>query len=114
MCAAQNRHISAWLTVPPRWARVAPGPLSLGAREAAAMSNGAVKVAAATAAVLGLAFCGAPGGSAVPRAAAGARPTAHFTTCAAGTPSGARCGYVPVPLDRAHPNGRLIRIAFQF
>ena len=51
--------------------------------------------------------------SAATRAAA-ARPTAVHVLCPAGTAAGARCGTVQVPLDRAHPHGAQIKIAFQF
>src|SRR2546421_8073701 len=51
--------------------------------------------------------------AAAPTAAAAARPTAVFAPCPAGTPAGARCGTVTVPVDRADPGGATIPIAFQ-
>jgi pimeloyl-ACP methyl ester carboxylesterase len=51
--------------------------------------------------------------AAAPTAAAAAGPTAVFAPCPAGTPAGARCGTVTVPVDRADPDGATIPIAFQ-
>jgi pimeloyl-ACP methyl ester carboxylesterase len=51
--------------------------------------------------------------AAVPSAAAAVEPTAVYASCPGGTPSGARCGTVTVPVDRAHPGGAAIPIAFQ-
>ncbi len=45
--------------------------------------------------------------------ASGAAPVAAFRTCTAGSLPGARCGSVSLPLDRAHPSGTTIAIAFQ-
>lgn len=50
---------------------------------------------------------------AAPAAAAAPGPTAMFVPCPPGTPGGARCGTVTVPLDRADPGGATIPIAFQ-
>jgi pimeloyl-ACP methyl ester carboxylesterase len=46
-------------------------------------------------------------------AVAASAPVAVLAACPAGTPAGARCGTVAVPLDRADPGGASIRIAFQ-
>ncbi|MBN9608437.1 MAG: hypothetical protein BGO26_19625 [Actinobacteria bacterium 69-20] len=43
-----------------------------------------------------------------------AAPVAVFAPCAAGTPPGAECGTVSVPLDRVKPDGTHLKIAFQF
>ena len=48
-----------------------------------------------------------------PAAGAASSPRAVFVACPSGTPAGARCGTVSVPLDRAHPAGTKIAIAFQ-
>jgi pimeloyl-ACP methyl ester carboxylesterase len=54
-----------------------------------------------------------PASGASKRGAAAPAPTAAYVSCPAGTPSRARCGTVSVPLDRAHPAGARIAIAFQ-
>ncbi len=66
--------------------------------------------------IAGAALAAIPAAPAVAAATSVARnaPVAVFHTCAPGTAPGARCGTVRVPLDRAHPNGRQIPIAFQF
>ena len=46
-------------------------------------------------------------------AVAASGPVAVFAACPAGTATGARCGTVAVPLDRANPGGATIAIAFQ-
>jgi pimeloyl-ACP methyl ester carboxylesterase len=42
-----------------------------------------------------------------------AHPKAVFRPCGAGEPATTRCGTVSVPLDRVHPSGKKIAIAFQ-
>ncbi len=46
-------------------------------------------------------------------AAALGPPSAAYAPCPIGTPAGARCGTVTVPVDRLDPGGATIRIAFQ-
>jgi pimeloyl-ACP methyl ester carboxylesterase len=78
------------------------------------MSHGIVRVLAGIA-VTAIAIAGTPAATAAaPRSTAHATPAAVFATCPQGTAPGARCGYVPVPLDRAHSTGPKIHIAFQF
>ncbi|MDT7578719.1 MAG: hypothetical protein QOH17_5052 [Pseudonocardiales bacterium] len=48
-----------------------------------------------------------------PAAATTSKTMAVLVACPSGTPAGARCGTVAVPLDRAHPSGTRIPIAFQ-
>ena len=74
------------------------------------MRHGGVRALIGIAVAVTVAIPGAPASVAVARSS----PVAHFARCPKGTPPRARCGYVPVPLDRAHPMGRQIRIAFQF
>src|SRR4051794_15843400 len=52
-----------------------------------------------------------PAGS--PAAAAPRPPSAVYVPCPAGTPTGARCGTVKVPVDRLDPKSATTRIAFQ-
>jgi pimeloyl-ACP methyl ester carboxylesterase len=49
-----------------------------------------------------------------PIPAAASQPPAVYRPCPVGTPAGARCGTVTVPLDRLDPGGATIRIAFEF
>src|SRR3954454_11471583 len=55
----------------------------------------------------------APLAPARPAAAAPRTPSAVYVPCPIGTPAGARCGTVTVPVDRLDPGGATIRIAFQ-
>ena len=69
--------------------------------------------AALTALPVQPAQAGTVNGLASPVTTATTSPIAVFKTCAKGTLPGARCGTVSVPLDRAHPAGANIAIAFQ-